>query len=311
MEVRQLANPGFLVALGVLGGGAAGMKGAIEAFSIVLHKQPIYAQDKRALRAIPTETRHWVRLGQDLLVAPEELPVLGTENYLTRLYVEKHPPPGSRPRVIELHAAYYTGMIDTVPHIPERCYVGAGQALVGGPWIVPVPLDTSTWRPADDLPPALQGRVYTVRLSHEYSTAGPGRRVPLPIDLTPDRPLRLRVSEYVFQAPAATGGAGVRRLAGYFFVANGGWSSSAEQVRELAFRRENVYAYYLKVQFASHDVQTPEELAALAGSLLDDLFGELMACVPDWVKVERGEWPPRASPGSARGRETAQAPGSR
>ena len=28
------------------------------------------------------------------------------------------------------------------------------------------------------------------------------------------------------------------------------------------------------------------------GDLLNDLLGELMTCVPDWNKVQRGEWPP-------------------
>ena len=81
-------------------------------------------------------------------------------------------------------------------------------------------------------------------------------------------------------------------IAGYCFIANGGWVSSAEGVRFLAFNLTDDYAYYLKVQVGSADVESPEELAGLAGSLLDDLLGELMTCVPDWPRVMGGQWPP-------------------
>ena len=47
---------------------------------------------------------------------------LGTDKYLTRSYaLDGDPAKGT----MLLHLAYYTGMIDTVPHIPERCW-GAG-----------------------------------------------------------------------------------------------------------------------------------------------------------------------------------------
>jgi hypothetical protein len=170
---------------------------------------------------------------------------------------------------------------------------------VGGPWVVDIPMNPSGWLPLSDAESELQGRAYTVRLSNEYSTAGGGRRVLLPFDLTPTTPLALRISRYT------TPGGEHSHFAGYFFVANGGWVSSAEGVRQLAFDLRNDYAYYLKVQVGSNDVETPEELAALAGSLLDELLGELMTCVPDWVKVQRGLWPPDNPRG-----QTSPAPGS-
>ena len=85
---------------------------------------------------------------------------------------------------------------------------------------------------------------------------------------------------------------------------NGGWVASAEGVRLLAFDLKVDYAFYLKVQIDSADVQSPDELAALAGSLLDDLLGEIMTCAPDWTKVERGLWPPD----NPRGPQTAAPP---
>src|SRR5262249_43569249 len=157
----------------------------------------------------PTETEHWIQYGKDQEEKADVVEELGTENYLTRVYVEKSPASGAKPRVIQLHAAYYTGMIDTVPHVPDRCFVGAGFAILGGPWILPVPLSGAGWVPATDLPPRLAGRIYTTRLSQE-SRAGRGRRVHLPTDLSPTQPLRIKVTE--FKVPA-----GGHRMEGYFF----------------------------------------------------------------------------------------------
>lgn len=298
MKIRALRNPAFLTAFAIMSLCAVGMKAAIERYNIHLQKKPIYAEDGRLLRAIPTETQNWRRLGTDIIEASEVAEQLGTDNYLTRNYIPKASEgSGAAASVVNLHAAYYTGMIDTVPHVPERCLTGAGMALIGGPWTVPVPLTTTGWLLLQDAPPDLSGRVYTVRLSNEYSTAGGGRRVNLPFDLTPTQPLTLRISQ--FSTPG-----GQTHYAGYFFVANGGWVSSAEGVRQLSFDLRNDYAYYLKVQVGSSAVNSPEELASLAGSLLDDLLGELMTCVPDWVKVQKGLWPadnPR--------RQTSLAPG--
>lgn len=286
MSPRRLSNPAFLTALAIMITAAVGMKAAIAYYGFYLRKLPVYAPEGRALRAIPTETAHWVRLGQDHVESAEALEVLGTDNYLTRTYQQRQPGPDGRKRTIQFHAAYYTGMVDTVPHVPERCLVGGGLSLVGGPWILPVPLTTDDWLPMADPIPGQEGRIYTTRLSNEYSTFGGGRRVNLPRDLTPDQPLSLRVSKY------ATPNGDATFIAGYVFVANGGWVSSAEGVRLLAFDLTADYAYYLKIQVGSTDISSPEELTSLAQSLLDDLLGELMTCIPDWPSVERGLWPP-------------------
>jgi hypothetical protein len=296
---RGFFHPAFVTAVLVMSLCAVGMKTAIDRYNIYLQKKPIYAEDGRLLRAIPAETANWRRVGHDHIEPAETAELLGTDNYITRVYTQKEAAAGDRPRRLQLHAAYYTGMIDTVPHVPERCLVGGGMALVGGPWVVDIPMDSSGWLPLGDAEADLQGRVFTARLSNEYSTAGGGRRIVLPFDLTPAKPLSLRISRY------STPGGEHSHFAGYFFVANGGWVSSAEGVRQLAFDLRNDYAYYLKVQVGSNDVESPEELAALAGQLLDDLLGELMTCVPDWVKVQRGAWPPDNPRG-----QTSSAPGS-
>ncbi len=288
MTARSPARVAFLAALATLVVAAMGMETAIRAFDLYLRKKPIDAADGRLLRALPTETAHWRREGTDELIKdPETLKVMGTENYVTRRYVRKDGPDPARPAMVELHAAYYTGKIDTVPHVPERCFLGGGMTLLGGPWIVDIPVDASGWKvhPEADASERAEGRVLATRLPNEFASA-PGLYVRLPRDVAPERPLALRVSR--FADPT-----GREIYAGYFFVANGGWVPSADGVRLLAFNLTNDYAYYMKVEFRSlTPIGGPEELGALAGSLLDDLLGELMRCVPDWTLVERGLYPP-------------------
>ena len=42
----------------------------------------------------------------------------------------------------------------------------------------------------------------------------------------------------------------------------------------------------------SATVGSVEELVEQASLLLDDLIGEIMRCVPDWIEVELGHYPP-------------------
>jgi hypothetical protein len=290
VNIRRLANPAFLAAFFVMGSAAIGMQAALDHFKIYLQKKPIYpepiAGQDRVLRALPLETANWKRIGQDRIEEAETLEVLGTNNYVTRTYIEKNPAPGAEPRRVDLHLAYYTGMIDTVPHVPDRCLVGGGMSLVGGPWMEPLPIGTSDWvRVPDGENPFLPASLYTTRLSNEWSTAGGGRRVNLPIGVGPETLPLLRVTEFA-------GPGGGKIFAGYFFIANGGIADSAEKVRGLAFDLKNDYAFYLKVQVGPSRAENSKELAELAGSLLTDLFGEIMTCVPDWTKVQNGHWPP-------------------
>ena len=79
--------------------------------------------------------------------------------------------------------------------------------------------------------------------------------------------------------------------AGYFFIANGGTVASANDIRLLAFQLEDDYSYYVKVQFTSGTVGSVEELAELAGSMLDEILPDIMDRVPDWVEVREGRYP--------------------
>jgi len=282
---RTVLHPACVLAFLVLGVSAIGMRAAIDRYGLHLQKEEIHAPGRRQVSTIPRETPNWEQFGPDQVLDEDTVKTLGTNNFVSRAFRRKGGIEGERPMVIEFHAAYYTGGIDTVPHVPERCMVGGGWRRTKDARTLSLDLDSTTWVKDEAASQSPLGEVYTARtLPSPYSTA-PGTRVRLPYSITPDSPIRMRVTE--FESPDSNR----RLLAGYFFVANGGVASSAEQVRTLAFNLTSDYAYYLKVQLSSATVESGEELALEGASLLSELMPEIMRCVPDWTLVESGEYP--------------------
>ncbi len=275
----------LVVSLAVLFGSAAALGGAIRFFKLYTRKLPIEVPAKCA--SIPAKTDHWARSGGDEYMKEEVIETLGTTNYVSRTYVETQPADPKAPRAIQFHMAYYTGMIDTVPHVPDRCFVAGGATMTSGAKVLPIPLKTSEW--AEDASATADirlatgekdAKIFTARLGPD--SAAPGNHVRLPRGIDH---LELRVFE--FKSP----GSDEPMYSGYFFIANGALTSLAQNVRLLAFDLRSDYAYYMKVQFTSTRIKGPEELAQLAGSLLDDLLPDIMLCTPDWTEVIRGEYP--------------------
>jgi len=283
---RAFLNPAFLVSLVMLVGATAGLHAAISALGIYLRKLPIEAD--RKMTAVPAETASWKQVGQDKGEVAEVEKELGTHNYVTRDYVEKKPGEGKVARRVEIHLPYYTGTVDTVPHVAERCMVGGGWQINTGSAVLPVVLDESTWRRAE---PGNTAHPYltSARLPNGTYSSAPGVEVHLPFDLicgsSQDHQHRntvdLRITDFVEP------NSGARTFVGYFFIANGRLASSAEQVRTLAFDLRADCAYYLKVQVSMYGAHSSQELADAAGSLLGELLPEIMRCVPDWVEVEQ------------------------
>jgi hypothetical protein len=64
----------------------------------------------------------------------------------------QHPELLSATHLVSLFITYYTGKADTVPHVPERCYLGAGNKLVGEKVVeVPCP-EGIQWGERTDFP---------------------------------------------------------------------------------------------------------------------------------------------------------------
>lgn len=288
---KPWTGPAFIAAMLLLVASAAGLSAVVRTLGAHLTKLPIQPDSGYKQPSIPDKLvgwpdidHGWRQVGQDRSMSVEEEEELGTKDTISRLYVELTPADSSKPRGVQLHTAYYTGMIDTVPHVPDRCITAHGTQMDGSPKVVDVPIDMSRLTVHPEADPG-KPTVYRMR------NLSIGRQVALPRGIE-----KLQMTVTPFKDPE-----GRRFFAGYFFIANGGHVSSAEEVRLLAFDLKSDYAYYLKVQFTSSTVGSAEELAAEASSLLGELLPEIMRCVPDWVEVESGRYPANnVGPGSGK-----------
>lgn len=280
----RFATRPFVTAAVVMLVGIVGVNGALAVMGAHLRKLPIQAEGNRQVSAIPAETASFRRVGSDEQMKAEMVEELGTKNYLSRVYVRKDTPAGERPVRLDVHLAYYTGMIDTVPHVQERCMVGAGWNLVGDSRVMPLTLNrASRWTPELDAQGNPTGQM-RARLDMAYGDAKDAKSDRVRLPRSPEQ-VSMMVSEF-------SGPRGLRQFGGYFFIANGGHVARAEGVRMLAFDLRATYAFYLKVQVSSFDVQSREELVEHASALIDELLPEIMRCVPDWAEVEAGRYPP-------------------
>lgn len=275
-----LLHPAVVVPAAVFAITASSLGWYIHSNGLRITKLPVYPKDNLQLRAIPNELPpsgdpRWVRVGQDRQMGAEELAALGSDNTISRIYQRVDTIGTDHPLAFELHAVYYTGMIDAVPHVPERCMVAGGGEMMSGPTVVPVPLDLTE----------STGVLREVREDGEVRFSDRSevsfQRVSLPRGI---EDLAMTVSSFEVL------GSDQRVWAGYFFIANGGVVASASGVRGLAYQLESDYAYYAKIQFSSLSVDSAEGLAQLAADALEDLLPEIMRCVPDWDEVEAGTW---------------------
>jgi len=272
VEVRRLLNPAFLAALFVLLFAGTGLGALIRYADIHLQKLPIEPANGLRFHTLPTEAPGWRRVGQDQVMTEEILQTLGTENYVSRVYRQREPAPDSDPIEFELHCAYYTGTIDTVPHVPERCFVGGGMSIDAGSRIVDVPLDLDRFPIDAFIDQELHGGV----IRSGRTTRGVYVHMPRDIE-----GLKMNVTRFRDRG-------GRRFYAGYFFLANGGHVATANGVRSLAFKLNDTYAYYAKVQFMSYHASSAEELAQVAADFLNEMFPDIVERTPNWVDVVEG-----------------------
>ena len=144
-----------LVALAVVGAillvGGIGLNAAVASFKLSFKKLPVPLREK--VQTIPGQLGTWVQTSKEERFSPEMEAELNTLDYIDRWYVDlrkadpamrqeweaaavkdeplkarlyenvtKNDPLGA----VKVHIAYYTGAVDTVPHIPDRCMVAGG-----------------------------------------------------------------------------------------------------------------------------------------------------------------------------------------
>lgn len=276
-----------LLVVAILGAGTYGFLVAQKELRAVLIKQPVPL--RHSFSDLPRQVGPWQRIGADAELSAEVEESLGTDLYLSRDYARHgHPEEG----ILRFHIAYYTGMIDAVPHIPERCYVGSGYAKSAAFEALSVALDRSGWwldrsgsGGEEASGPGGDGGGGSGGSGSPYwmTRSGSGDFVRLP--RFEGDTIKMNIRQYWDPSNDA-----VRFSAGYFFVANGSATPYAERVRLLAFKLTDVCAYYCKVQLTYEMPDrsvAPAELAQVAGEFLSEMLPDIMYCLPDWSEVEQ------------------------
>lgn len=145
---RALLSPPLLIVASVLLIVGIGLNAIVFGGGIKFTKERV--ELRRDLTLLPKKLGHWVQVLDDETLPAEMVHELGTTTYIQRGYVntKKVDPKllegmdklstADRAKLfwtlrarnpscaINVHMAYYTGLVDTVAHIPERCMVGGG-----------------------------------------------------------------------------------------------------------------------------------------------------------------------------------------
>lgn len=148
---RLLTQPDFVVMFLMLGISAMSLNFVVKYLKLHFRKLPVplrVALD--APDGIPATMGNWVLVTKDPPLSPDIEHVLGTSEYINRKYVDRRlVDPAildqmknmsdqeranaiakfemNQPEaVINLGITYYTGMVDTVAHIPDRCQLADG-----------------------------------------------------------------------------------------------------------------------------------------------------------------------------------------
>ena len=139
MRFRRSVIAAYCCACAVMILGAAGFRVAVERLNVFVVKKPV--ELRGPLATIPPTLGSWRRVGEDTIFGAALVEELGTTQYLDRTYaLDGDPEQG----IASVHVAYYTGAIDDVPHIPERCWDAAG--MVRGSTVMGVNVGGATHR---------------------------------------------------------------------------------------------------------------------------------------------------------------------
>lgn len=258
--------------------GAVGLNATMASLKLQFQKEAV--ELRQPLAMIAPDLGPWVQVSIDRRFPPDIEHELGTTEYIERQYVDtrhadadvlakwnaaerktddlrsellmsvlRNDPMG----LVRLHVAYYTGSVDTVPHIPDRCMLGGGFEMLDR-GVVTLPA-----RPLED-------------------------------GSTGNRPLNVSFSR--FQRPEGNGGPPRTTNVAYFFEVNGDYEHDAiTGVRKRLQNLFETHAYFAKIEVAV-DVQgpAPDPDAALAKARLADFLShalpDIERCLPDWEQVK-------------------------
>lgn len=273
MRFKPTIRAAFASVVIVLIASAVGFRASVSSLNLYLRKEAVPLRE--SLDTIPTKIGRWKRIGTDSRLGEAMVESLGTRFYLDRHYaIDGNPDNG----VLTLHIAYYTGMVDAVPHVPERCWGAAGLSMVTQPRAILMPIDKSKWDLESGPKNKVTGEIYPV-----VSVLDPVTRrkesVFLPIGET-------EMSVTVFQDEQNPK---LHLVGGYLFIANARLTSSPYVVKTFAFDLSSRYSYYCKVQCSmllSESEEVVEKWTELTADLLSEILPILMRRLPDWTLIE-------------------------
>ena len=262
-------RPGFLIVVVILAVSAAGLNSAVAWMRLSFLKDPVYL--KQDLSILPPKMGSWVQVSIDEPLDKELESQLATDKYVFRDYVntklvspqdlERFEGKTSAERkflaaqlqlarpeaVLSFAVTYYTGKVDTVAHIPERCYVADGYQPTQTP-------ETVQWN------------------------LGPNRMGKMPGD-----PQTLGVRYLNFQDQ--TGANRITKRVAYFFFANGKYESDSIRVRQTLENLRYKHAFYSKVELMGV-MPDHDKCAAAMTDFLSNAMPEVEKCYPDFESVE-------------------------
>jgi hypothetical protein len=286
----------FVVVLVVLGLAAMGLNASVGYLKVTFRKEAVHPA--RAMKELPAAFGPWKQVSLDVPLEADIQSALGTEDYIFRDYVNaelagpevmerlaglqnpdtpasqavlreyatavnkqvsqldpaqvlmaldmarKHEVmrlQKSKPQaVVNLAVTYYTGLVDTVAHIPDRCYLADGY----------------------------QPREYKVE---QWPIKNP--------------PIKVRYINFEDQ----TGFGKQPRSVVYFFNVNGEYTDSSYDVRYALQNLLQRYGYYAKVECMTAMADRDKSRQVMT-DFLTLAMPEVQKLLPDWEKVQRGEW---------------------
>jgi hypothetical protein len=261
-------TPGFLIVVGILIFSAVGLNVAVAYLKLIFLKDPVAL--KQELTKLPTHLGPWVQVSKDEPLDKEMKDTLATDKYVFRDFVDtrlvsaadlaKFDGLGSHERkqlaseiqalqpeaVVSLALTYYTGGVDTVAHIPERCYVADGYQPTETP-------ETVAW----DMGPN--------RLSRPAN----------------DPNINVRFINFEDQ----TGARRFTKRVAYFFFADGQYLSDPISVRDTLGTLRYKHAFYSKVELMAV-IPDHDQCAKVMSGFLQSAMPEVEKCFPDWNSVE-------------------------
>jgi hypothetical protein len=237
-----------------------GSDAVIAANGLVLRKEAVPLRHEFV--EIPAAVGNWKRI-DDIPFGEEERQILGPWA-VNWVYARSDRRDGGSAM---LHLTYYTGIVDTVPHVPERCELAGGskeQARQTVTLHLAGPGYRHEARGGTD-------KVYVPSVLGGAAVLVPGLDIPA-----------------TFCAFVDSQGQAYSVI--YFFVANGAYFANPDGVRANGFKPTDRYNYYSKVQVRLTTAEAPAACAR-ASELLSVMMPEVLACLPDWDQVGAGLWP--------------------